>query len=63
MSMFADISLGLVLFVVGVFLIFIGMPKHGITPRFLRFDAALVIYPAVVMTFLVFGVALMVMPH
>lgn len=61
--MLADISLGLVLFAIGVFLIFIGMPKNGVTPRYLRFESALVIYPAVVMTFLVFGVAMMVMPH
>ena len=63
MSMFEDISLGLVLFAIGVFLIFIGMPTNGVTPRYLRFEAALVIYPAVVLTFLVFGVAMMVMPH
>lgn len=61
--MLADISLGLVLFAIGVLLIFIGMPKNGVTPRYLRFEAALVIYPAVVLTFLVFGVAMMVMPH
>ena len=27
-------------FAVGVLLIFVGMPRHGVTPRFLRFDAA-----------------------
>jgi hypothetical protein len=63
MSMFGDISLGLVLFAVGVFLIFIGMPKRGVTPRYLRFDAALVVYPAIILAFLAFGVAMMFMSH
>jgi hypothetical protein len=63
MSMFGDISMGLVLFAVGVFLIFIGMPKRGVTPRYLRFDAALVLYPAVVITFLAFGVAMIFTSH
>jgi hypothetical protein len=57
-EMFEGIAGGVVLFAVGVLLIFIGMPKHGVTPRFLRFDAALVLYPALVITFLAFGTAL-----
>jgi hypothetical protein len=57
-AMFEGITLGVVLFAVGVLLIFIGMPKHGVTQRFLRFDAALVLYPALVITFLAFGTAL-----
>jgi hypothetical protein len=59
MSMFGNISLGLVMFAFGVFLVFIGMPKRGVTPRFLRFDAALVVYPAVVLAFLAMGTAMM----
>ncbi|MGA7738258.1 MAG: hypothetical protein WCB22_22840, partial [Pseudolabrys sp.] len=47
------------LFVVGVLLIIIGIPRHGESPRFLRFEASLVLYPAVVMVFLAFGVAMM----
>jgi hypothetical protein len=42
-----------------VLLVFIGMPKHGESPRFLRFEASLVVYPAVIMVFLAFGVAMM----
>jgi hypothetical protein len=57
-AMFEGITLGVVLFAVGVLLIFIGMPRHGVTPRFLRFDAAMVIYPAVIITFLAVGTAL-----
>ena len=60
LEMFGDIAIGLVLFVVGVLLIIIGMPKHGESPRFLRFEASLVVYPAVIMVFLAFGVAMMV---
>ena len=56
---FGDIAIGLVLFVVGVLLVIIGMPKHGESPRFLRFEASLVLYPAVVMVFLAFGVMMM----
>ncbi|MGB8894330.1 MAG: hypothetical protein WA322_13415 [Pseudolabrys sp.] len=57
-AMFEGITLGVVLFAVGVLLIFIGMPRHGVTPRFLRFDAAMVTYPAVIITFLAVGTAL-----
>jgi hypothetical protein len=59
LEMLGDIAIGLVLFVVGVLLVFIGMPKHGESPRFLRFEASLVVYPAVIMVFLAFGVAMM----
>jgi hypothetical protein len=59
LEMLGDLTIGLVLFVVGVLLIIIGMPKHGESPRFLRFEASLVIYPAVIMVFLVMGVAMM----
>jgi hypothetical protein len=61
--MFGDISMGVVLFAVGVVLIFIGMPKHGVTPRYLRFDAALVVYPAIVLAFLAMGTAMMFSAH
>ena len=43
---------------VGVLLMFIGMPKHGVTPRFLQFDAALVTYLAFIITLLAVGTAL-----
>jgi hypothetical protein len=59
LEMFGDIAIGLVLFIVGVLLVIIGMPKHGESPRFLRWEASLVVYPAVIMVFLAFGVAMM----
>ena len=59
LEMLGDIAIGLVLFVVGVLLVFIGIPKHGQHPRFLRFEASLVLYPAVIMVFLAFGVAML----
>jgi hypothetical protein len=59
LEMLGDLAIGLVLFVIGVLLVIIGMPKHGESPRFLRFEASLVIYPAVIMVFLVMGVAMM----
>ena len=58
LEMLGDIAIGLVLFVVGVLLVIIGIPKHGVHPRFLRFEASLV-HPAVIMVFLTFGVAMM----
>jgi hypothetical protein len=44
LEMLADVVIGLVFLVVGVLLIFIGMPKHGEQPRFTRFDAAIRFY-------------------
>ena len=60
LEMLGDIAIGLVFFVVGVLLVIIGIPRHGEHPRFLRFEASLVLYPAVIMVFLAFGVAMMV---
>ena len=57
MSILGDLSIGVVFLAVGVVLVFIGMPKHGVTPRFLRPDVALVVYPSVILAFLAFGVA------
>jgi hypothetical protein len=58
LAMFEGITIGVVMVAVGVLLVFIGMPKHGVTPRFMRFDAAMVVYPPLVLTFLAFGTAL-----
>ena len=55
LEMLGDIAIGLVLFVVGMLLIIIGIPRHGESPRFLRFEASLVLYPAVVMGVEAFG--------
>ncbi|MGC1922320.1 MAG: hypothetical protein WA706_00620 [Pseudolabrys sp.] len=60
LEMLGDIAIGLVFFVVGVLLVIIGIPRHGEHPRFLRFEASLVLYPAIIMVFLAFGVAMMV---
>ena len=60
LEMLGDIAIGLVLFVVGVVLVVIGMPRNGQQPRFLRWEASLVVYPGVIMIFLVFGVAMMI---
>ena len=50
MSLLGDLSIGVVLLAVGVVLLLIGMPRHGVTPRYLRFDAALVLYSAIINT-------------
>jgi hypothetical protein len=53
-----ELWIGVVLLVIAAGLIFIGLPdKAGVSPRFLRFDAALVVYPPFIMIFLVGGVA------
>jgi hypothetical protein len=46
---------------VGFLLITAGRPdKSGISPKFLRFDAALVLYPPLVLAFFALGVAAIV---
>lgn len=53
-----NFSIGLVLVCVAAGLIFVGMPdKNHVSPRFLRFGAALVLYPPVVLVVLSFGIA------
>ncbi len=53
-----NILFGALLLAVAAALIFIGLPnKSGISPRFLRFEVAMVLYPPVVMVFAVTGVA------
>ena len=59
LEMVGEFAIGAAFVVVGVVLVVIGIPKHGQHPRFLRFDASIVLFPPVVMTFLAFGVALM----
>ena len=59
LEMVGEFAIGAVFVVVAVVLVLIGIPKHGQHPRFLRFDASLVLFPPVIMTFLAFGVALM----
>lgn len=53
-----DILIGIVLLAIAVGLIFIGRPnKAGVHPRFLQFDAALVLFPPVVIVFVAGGFA------
>jgi ABC-type multidrug transport system permease subunit len=59
LEMFGEAALGLVAVAVGLLLIFIGMPRHGEHPRFLRFEASVVVYPAVIITLLAMGSGLM----
>ena len=63
MSMLGDLSVGTVLLAIGVILVLIGLPKKGVSPRFLRFDAAVVLYPGIAMVFLAMGVAMMLRTH
>ena len=49
---------GAILLAIAAGLFFIGLPnKDGVSPRFLQFEAALVLYPPVIMIFLAGGVA------
>lgn len=57
LAMFEGVTIGIVLFAVGLLLIYFGIPRKGVIPRFLRFDPALVLYPPLALTFLVFGAA------
>ena len=56
--MIQELLIGAILLAVAAVLIFIGLPnKSGVSPRFLRFEAAMVLYPPVVMVFVAGGVA------
>ncbi|MGA8750988.1 MAG: hypothetical protein WB563_19545 [Pseudolabrys sp.] len=52
-----DILIGVVLLAIASGLIFVGLPKAGVSPRFLRFEAAAVLFPPLVLTFLAGGFA------
>ncbi len=53
-----DLVIGLTLLVIFAVLLFVGLPsKDGVSPRFLQFRAAVVLYPPFLMIFLVGGVA------
>lgn len=53
-----DVVIGIVLLAIAGGLIFIGLPnKAGVSPRFLQFDASLVLFPPIVLTFLAGGFA------
>jgi hypothetical protein len=53
-----DILIGVVLLAIAGGLLFIGLPNRaGESPRFLQFDASVVLYPPVVLTFFAGGFA------
>lgn len=53
-----DLAIGAVLLAAGAVLLFVGLPnRSGVSPRFLQFEAALVLYPPVIMFFLVGAIA------
>ena len=52
---------GIAMLAVALFLIWAGRPdKAGVHPSFLRFDAALVLYPPVILAFFALGMAAVV---
>ena len=52
---------GIAMLVIAFVLIWIGRPgRTGLHPSFLRFDAALVLYPPVILAFTAMGVAAVV---
>ena len=54
----SDILVGAALIAVAVVLLWIGMPdKNGITPRFLRFEIAPLIYPPLILAIFAIGAA------
>jgi hypothetical protein len=53
-----ELVIGVVLLATAAGLMFVGLPnKAGVSPRFLRFEAAIVLYPPVVMVFFAGGIA------
>jgi len=49
---------GIAMLVIAFVLIWVGRPdKAGVHPRFLRFDAATVLYPPIILAFFAMGVA------
>ena len=53
-----DLLIGTLSLVVAAILMFVGLPdKKGVSPRFLRFEASLVLYPPLVLVFFAAGFA------
>lgn len=56
-----NILIGAAMVAAGGVLIFIGLPNRaGERPKFLRFDAALVLYPPVILSFIGLGAAALI---
>jgi hypothetical protein len=59
--MSSDIFPGLLSLAVAAGLLFLGWPdRNGTSPRFLRFEAASVVYPPIVLVFLAIGAAYLI---
>jgi hypothetical protein len=56
-----NLAIGAVLLGMATVLIFFGLPnKAGESPKFLRFEAAMMLYPPVVLVFIAVGVAALI---
>lgn len=56
-----DSLVGIVLLAIGIGLVFIGRPhKAGVHPRFLQFEASMVLYPPLILVFLAGGAAALI---
>ena len=62
-GMGSDIIVGTISFAVAGVLLFVAMPdRRGISPRFLRFKAAPIVYPPVILVFWAIGAASLIAP-
>jgi len=53
-----NVVTGIAMLSLAAFLVFVGRPNRaGEHPKFLRFDAALVLYPPIILVFIGLGVA------
>lgn len=59
LALVGEFAIGAAFVIVAVVLVFIGIPRHGESPHFLRFEASVVLFPPVIMTFFAIGAALM----
>ena len=59
LALVGEFAIGAAFVIVAVVLVLIGIPRHGESPRFLRFESSLVLFPPVIMTFFAIGAALM----
>lgn len=58
-----DLIIGAVLFGLGAVLLFIAMPKGGVSPKFVQFHAAPVIVTPIILALLVMGAAEMIVAY
>jgi hypothetical protein len=54
----SNVLVSAISFALAAVLLFVAMPdRHGVSPRFLRFDVAPILYPPVILVFLALGAA------